>query len=372
MAFDRLILLLVLHLRCDTLSAQGHTKVWTMQDDKFLSLGRDDPDCINQTFIYQREGGIYFTIPEEINTIILPSSGALMFQQNQEIKFIARQLKCHSDSYNTEHFKLHVVQPMSWFDADNWQVKDSPRQNQAIPHIDRIPCECDTVEFPTNKSLWIDLDYMSQLTVKQVKINDRTDNLNEFLGTSLGQTMFLTDQLSTFKEGKCEGSNICGCHEPARFAGYLDTVCVNSEVCHEPFCIDPIQPIGHCCPICGAMIQIKANENICVSNLRSINEYMELSVLMHDEYAGKVDAYVGMIRGEHDKDIQIQIIAVDREEYDELSNGFIKKMSDSKGLVGSFKNDGWSSCSYPKTKLFLIKLFFHRNTSTLLWSSIPP
>lgn len=343
MASHRLILLLIIYIHFDTIAAQGHTKVWTMRDDKFVNFGKDDPDCINQTFIYQKQGGIYFTVPEEINTIILPSTGAIIFQQNQEIKFKSRQVKCHSDSYNTNHFKLHIVQPMSWFDTDNWRIKESQSQNKAIPHIDRIPCECDVVEFPTNHSLWIDLDYMPTLTVKEVKINDRTDNLNGFLGTSLGQSMFIYDKsYATFQEGLCEGPKSCGCHEPARFVEYLDSICINSQVCHIPDCLDPIKPIGHCCPICGAMIQITVNEHYCQSDLRSINEYMELSIRMREEYAGKVEGYIGMIRGEHDKDIKIQIIAVDKGDYNELSIGLIKEMSESKGLVTALKGDGSS------------------------------
>lgn len=348
MAFVRIILSLVIFLLSETVKGQGHTKVWTVRDDKFISFGKDDPDCINQTFIYQKGGGVYFTIPEEINTIILPSTGAIIFQQNQEIKFKPRQLKCHSDSYNTNHFKLHVIQPMSWFDTNNWRIKDSKSQNKAIPHIDRIPCECDVVEFPTNHSLWIDLDYMPQLTVKQVTINDRTDNFNSFLETNLGQSMFIYDKsYATFQEGMCEGTKSCGCHEPSRFVEYLNSVCINSEVCHEPDCMYPITPIGHCCPICGAMIQITVNDNYCNSNFRSINEYMDLSILMREKYAGKVDGYIGMIRGEHDKDIKIQIIAVDKGEYDELSVGLIKEMSDSKDFLAALKGDGMlRSCKH--------------------------
>lgn len=356
MAFDRVVLLLVIFLHSETIKAQGHTKVWTLRDDKFISFGNNDPDCINQTVIYQREGGIYFTIPEQINTIILPSTGAIVFQQNQEIKFKARQSKCHSDNYNTNHFKLHIIQPMSWFNTDNWRIKGSEYQNRAIPHIDRIPCECDVVEFSTNHSLWIDLDFMSQITVKQVKINGRTDNFNGFLATNLGESMFINYESDggAFKEGLCEESKSCGCHEPTRFVDYFKSICINSEVCHEPDCLDPIQPIGMCCPICGAMIQFSVDGAYCESNFRSINEYMELKILMEEKYAGKVDGYIGMIRGEHDKDIKIQIVAVDKAEYNELSVGLIKKMTQSKKFNDWLKQDGWSSSS-------LNRLFFVTN-----------
>lgn len=341
MAFGRLVLLLVILLHSETIKAQGHTKVWTLRNDKFITFG-NDPDCINQTVIYQKLGGIYFTIPEEINTIILPSTGAVVFQQNQEIKFKARQSKCHSDTYNANHFKLHIIQPMSWFDADNWRIKGPESQNLAIPHIDRIPCECDDVEFSTNRSLWIDLDFNSEITVKQVKINGRTDNFNGFLATSLGESMFTNYENDgvAFKEGMCKESKSCGCHEPVRFEDYLRSVCMFSEVCHEPGCLDPIQPIGHCCPICGAMIQIPIDEMFCMSNMKTSNEYMELKILMEEEYAGKVDGYMGMVRGEHDKDIKIQMIAVDKEEYNELSVGLFKKISQSKKFNEKLKRDG--------------------------------
>lgn len=338
MAFNRLIFVLLAYLHFDRCSSQRYTKVWTPREDKFINFGTDDPDCINQTFIYQRQGGVLFNAPEEINTIIFPSTGVLILQQNQEIKFKAREAKCHSDSYNTNHFKLHVIQPMSWFDTNNWRIKGAAYQNQATPHIDRIPCECDVVEFPTNHSLWIDLDYVSQLTVKQVRINDRTDHLNDFLDTSLGQSMFLYDKgYAKFREGLCENPKSCGCHEPSRFQEYVDTICIN-EVCHEPHCVDPIQPIGHCCPICGAMIQIGANERYCQVDFKEMGDYnTDLSTYMHLKYADKVDGYVGMIRRDHDKDLVIQIVAVDKGEYDELSNEFIKEMVKDKKFMSSVR-----------------------------------
>lgn len=296
MAFNRSIslLLLLLPLYCDVTSAQGLTKVWTMNTDKFINFGKDDVDCVDQTYIYQKTGGIVFTAPQRVNTIILPSNGVIMFPQNEEIKFLPRKDQCHGDSYNTNHFKLHTVQPMSWFNADNWQIKGAnAHQNKAIPHIDRIPCECDDVEFPANQSLWIDLDYMSELTVKQVRINGRTDNLNDFLETQLGQSMFMFDlSADTFKEGRCENTKSCGCHDPFMFKKYLDTVCLHSEVCHDPNCADPIQPIGHCCPICGAAIQMDVTSAYCMSDLKSVNEFLELETMMHDEFAGNAEVCV--------------------------------------------------------------------------------
>ncbi|XP_037042573.1 protein amnionless [Bradysia coprophila] len=341
MTFDRLTSLFLLCLCCDVIRAQGHTKVWTMPQDKFVNFGKDDINCINQTYIYQKEGGLYVTLPEQVNTIILPSTGAVMFQQNQEIKFTARKAQCHSDSYNANHFKLHIIQPMSWFNTDNWQIKGrTQHQNRAIPHIDRIPCECDDVEFSTNQSLWIDMDYMSEMVVKQVKINDRTDDLSNFLETGLGQSMFMHTYFGTFKEGMCEDTKSCGCHSPAMFAEYLETVCLNSEVCHEPNCLEPIQPIGHCCPICGGAIQINVNRLYCMTDIHSANEYMQLTTLMHDEFAGKVDAYIGMVRGAQEDDIKLQIVAVDREEYNEHSVGFINKMYNDNRFFGAFKSEG--------------------------------
>lgn len=339
MAFKRFVLLLVIYVNIDIIKSQGHNKVWTMREDKFINFGKDDPDCINQTVIYQQRGGIYFTIPDEVNTIILPSTGAIVFQQNQQIKFKPRQPKCHSDTYNANHFKLHLIHPMSWFDTDNWRIKDTPHQNEAMPHIDRIPCECDVVEIPTNRSLWIDLDFVSGFRVKEVIINDKVDDLNAFLETNLGQSLFNSDA-SSFTMGVCEESKSCGCHEPERFVEYFHSVCLHSPVCHQPECLDPIQPIGHCCPLCGAMIQIPVSKSFCVPNVRSINEYLEVATWKYKEFAGKVDTHMGMVRGEHDDDIIIQIIGVDKGVYDELSVGLIKKMSESKNFVKSFKAGG--------------------------------
>ncbi|KAJ6650032.1 Protein amnionless, partial [Pseudolycoriella hygida] len=341
MAFECFILLFVIFAHSDEIKAQGHTKIWTIRDEAYIDVGSDKSDCINQTFVYQKQGGIYFDIPEEINTIILPMNGAVIFQQNQEIKFKAKQPKCHGDDYYTRHFKMHILRDMSWFDTDNWRIKGSLSQNKAVPHIDRIPCECDVVEFPANHSLWIDLNFIPQLTVQQVIINGKSDNLNGFLDTNLGQSMFMYYRdYVRFQEGLCEGPKSCGCHDPALFKEYLDLVCIHSEVCQEPPCLDPIQPIGHCCPICGAMIQVTVGEDNCLSDFKSANENMELFTLMKEKYAGKVDGYIGMVRGDHDKEIKFQIIAVDKEDYNELSVQMVKGMSESKKFNAMLKADG--------------------------------
>lgn len=325
MAFNRLTLLLLIFLHSHTIKGQGHTKVW-IPKDRFLTSGKEDPECINQTFIYQSFGGLFFTIPDDVNEIILPSQGAIIFQQNQEIKFRPRQLKCHTDNYNTNHFRLHTSRASSWFDTSNWRIKDTATQNKAIPHIDRIPCECDVIEFTTDRSLWIDMEYNPQMTVKQVIINNKTDDLNGFLGTHLGQLMFMYERSEgMFEEGLCEREiKTCGCHQPSKFADYLDLVCLNSDVCHEPGCLDPIQPIGHCCPICGGMLEITVDEGFCNPDFRSMNEYTDIYVLTQKEYAGKVDAYIGLVRGEHDKDIRFQMIAVDKGDFEGLSVDMIK------------------------------------------------
>lgn len=90
------------------------------------------------------------------------------------------------------------------------------------------------------------------------------------------------------------------------------------------------------------MIQLTVNDEYCKSDLRSINEYLELAIRTREQYADQVDGYMGIVRGEHDKDIKIQVIAVDKGEYNELSVGLIKRMSESKGLQTALKGDGSS------------------------------
>jgi len=39
-----------------------------------------------------------------------------------------------------------------WHDGNNWNGNDSLLNSEAIPHVERVPCQYDSVEFPTESS----------------------------------------------------------------------------------------------------------------------------------------------------------------------------------------------------------------------------
>lgn len=318
----------LLHLHC----AESVTKIWKGLKEEGKWEVRGNRDCAKRTLVFGPTAVFDFEIPTDIwkvEKIVLPVSGAIIIQENHPIVLNTFEEKCG------RNFANYMVQQKSywrpWFSAESWETENEPH-NVATPSIDRIPCECDSIVIPGDSILPIDLELIDYLTVKEVIINGMNGNFKELLESELGQLMFEDSALTTVAESICPQTH-CTCHSNERFLKYMEVVCNHDEYyCPTPYCFNPIKPIGHCCPICGAMIQL---EDSCESHSRSVFLNKEhildaiketIRLYKNGKYADLIDMSINIFPNNSDVSTILQITIVDRGEYNEYSTEIVKHL----------------------------------------------
>lgn len=303
----------------------GVVKVWKKdQSEPWGESDADKNDCSKSKAIFQKEveGFLYMDAQDhQLQEVILPVDGALVLPTQSKVHFSDTK-QCDTDGNGAN---LLGKSKRLWFSSTSWQT-EGESENVAKPDVFKIPCECDTVEFPSENIYAVDLQYVDEIVVNQILINDRTDNIEKFLETPLGQKMFLNSEAVQFSKGFCHPQKYCGCHNPDRFKKYTDILCEDeSKYCKEPHCFNPIKPEGHCCPICGAIMNFKFDDrSTCEFNTTNTEQiYRKLRRFRNGKYLNKLHYYAGMVPGKTPSENVLQLVVAEVDDYTGISVEFM-------------------------------------------------
>ncbi|VVC37695.1 Amnionless [Cinara cedri] len=246
--------------------ADGATKKWTPNAD-FEDPGNWDagrvPSAID-VVAFQEDTAVPVVLPSarvDVCELVLPVNGQLVLEPNSRVFFSASSGNATGGcTGRTVKFKRNA--PTEWTDPDNWSSENA---NCATPHVERIPCAHDTVAFNPGNSFSVVVPDVP-IIVGAVKYGNQTfsqNELNEFLVSDIGDQEFKStspnnDVSIKLTEMLCDDSTGCECGT----LEYIDQVCkLASKRCDikNLGCISPVQPIGHCCRICGAYFSIRYN-----------------------------------------------------------------------------------------------------------------
>lgn len=312
-----------------TLSCDAILKTWHPTEKNVWEYIGNNKQCSEQIIAYQKNffGAIMF--PEKftnITNLILPKNGVLIFKPNERISFKPTiNRNCDPSNY----VRRHLI-PSLWFLSRNWLASGNHvDNNKAIPHIERIPCECDEIEFQKNKSLSVSVWPAEELSIKSIKMNGKLSDFQTFRQTELGQIIFGDNIDVNVVSSVCNPPKTCGCFDNKRFAEYESILCYTEEqYCDVPHCLEPIRPIGHCCDICGATLLYNlTNDNIPVSSIscsNKIDSYVKrlrkiLYQLNDGKYLDLVDIHASIVPKKFNDDGNtvknvLQLILVDTDE----------------------------------------------------------
>lgn len=291
-------------------------KTWiTKQNEPWVSTNQ----CKNPKAIFKKEvdGFVYVDNQNhKFGEMVLPSDGAIVLSSNSTIQ-ITDDEKCE-----TSNDLLDAPKGL-WFSAKSWATEGEP-ENVAQAHIFRIPCECDIVEFPSENAYGVDLEFVDEIVVDKVLINGRVDNFQKFLESDIGQKMFLNSEAVNVEQGICHPPKYCGCHNSIRFRKYVEVLCQEeSKHCPEPHCLEPIKPEGHCCSICGAILDFKVDDT-CDFNMTKMDEVgHKLKRFRNGKYVNKLHWHAGVVPGKTRKDNKIQLVVAEVDEYTGISVEFM-------------------------------------------------
>lgn len=316
----------------------GVVKTWIkdrnqLWGDQTASSGDSLNDCKKSKAIFEKEvdGFLYMDKQHQLQEVILPSDGAVVISPNSQVRFTESK-KCDS---TTDDVNLLSTSKRLWFSSRSWSTEGEGR-NVAKSHVFQIPCECDIVEFPSENVYAVDLQLVDEIVADKILINERLDNFDQFLETPIGQKMFLNSEAVHFSPGLCHPPKYCGCHNPQRFEKFTDLLCEEeSKFCPEPNCLQPIQPDGHCCRICGAMLNFKI-ENTCDFNITKMNEVgRKLKRFRNGKYVNKLHYYAGMIPGKTAKENFAQLVIAEVDEYTGVSVEFMDYLTKDEHFRGN-------------------------------------
>ncbi|XP_031629460.1 protein amnionless [Contarinia nasturtii] len=300
-------------------TANGAVKTWIKdQSEPWGESNVNSNECT--IFKKELEGFLYMDAQEHhLQEVILPVDGALVLPTQSKVQF-SNTNQCEADE-NEAHF-LGKSKRL-WFSTSSWQ-SEGESVNVAKADIFKIPCECDTVEFPSKNIYAVDLQFVDEIVVDQILINDRTDNIEQFLETPLGQKMFLNSEAVHFSKGFCDPQKYCGCHNQNRFKKYTEVLCEEeSKYCKEPHCLNPIKPEGHCCPICGAILNFKTQDS-CDFNMTNMREVgRKLRRFRNGKYLNKLHYYAGMVPGKTNTENIVQLVVAEVDDYSGISVEFM-------------------------------------------------
>jgi protein amnionless len=281
-------------------------------DNKVPDLGSD--------LIYPRHLYALTTLPKQVGNLNLPLNGGFLLATNGEI--VVRE------STNKRSF-FRMIHKKPWLLSNNWRLLNYETNrvhdyNAAIPHQEMIPCQTDVVVFAADTAFRVDLQYLPKIQARGISLAGDTLDLEDFqafLSTEVGQLMFLNTDDTIFESSRCgdAATDECVCQA----SNVLDILCENERNdCTTPHCFEPVQPIGHCCPICAGVAQIEylPGQNVSVAKLK---ERVDKQVRISGYGPKDVDTHVSIVKDSSAKRQWIQLIIVDKQDFRGISTELV-------------------------------------------------
>ncbi|XKL63681.1 hypothetical protein PGB90_006045 [Kerria lacca] len=201
-----------------------------------------------------------------------------------------------------------------WLDPRNWY---SFTGNEATPHVERLPCIFDIIEFPNSNEWFVILPNRNLSVQALVYDSYRLRNWNfrfiiqmeSFLKHFVVSGNRDVSQLLTITGKKCFDKLGCECGT----LNYYEEICslIENECSQQLPCPFPVKPTGHCCPICGILLKrgyIKAyyDPTVFIFNKFKllVKRFLKNTVL-------KIETHISKIRGDA---VHIVIINKDGDE----------------------------------------------------------
>ncbi|KAJ2946840.1 hypothetical protein O0L34_g16169 [Tuta absoluta] len=288
---------------------------WTPNTSFDLAINFRDHKlpCSKQSVVFPEsvQEVINFEADIAVKEFILPKNGELLFDSLEEVIAFGAEDNDNCTESGTAYYTPRRY--YSWADPDVWS---SSKFNEATPDAERVPCYNDAVVIPKHtqftialpektqhiQSLSVGGTYQDYITFERLARMSSGDSPQQFVLNSVYST----------------GVRIAytGCYNPAGCPCQTHVLKINCALkfCPVPKCFNPIQPIGHCCKICGGFIvskigpsfdTLKFEEN--VANV--IESYGKNKLIYH----------IGILR-----DNRVQVVVVEKGDYDGTSTQAIQ------------------------------------------------
>uniref|UniRef100_A0A8C4T7W9 Protein amnionless n=1 Tax=Erpetoichthys calabaricus TaxID=27687 RepID=A0A8C4T7W9_ERPCA len=213
-----------------------------------------------------------------------------------------------------------------WYDPTLWQAAVSEDDLDTghylfTVHEESVPCHHDSVLFRSQSSFRVGMDSDDQsiilrsISVLGTKfINDK--DFQEFLKTNTGKLQFPDLTAIRVTNERCREKSGCECGNSANHNRICANLLRHSE-CPAIECKEPLNPVGHCCPVCGATLTLQYTETFDLELYRSrlqhlyLNTPMYSSIQMAMSKVPKAPAITGL--DQREAATVIQVLLLDQE-----------------------------------------------------------
>lgn len=175
---------------------------------------------------------------------------------------------------------------LKWFDPGLWKAAATWDDLQAerylfSVHLESVPCHNDDVVFRPGSSFRVDVSSgQSTVPVKSVSILGQKfssgSSFSKYLTSNSGKLQFHGSSSPAVVPPACTDPSGCPCGT----ADDYERICA-SVTCPELACPNPLRPVGHCCDICGAIVNLQISEAF---NLESYRQRLLHLVLNKPDY----------------------------------------------------------------------------------------
>ncbi|XP_005520168.2 PREDICTED: protein amnionless [Pseudopodoces humilis] len=182
----------------------------------------------------------------------------------------------------------------AWFDPTLWQDVLPSRELKPSGPIfsvdeERVPCRYDDVifqpetSFRVNTDSWQPVIHLRSISVMGQELNTPSSWAGYLGGPSAPLQFHGNGTLQVTGTG-CPDKSGCACGNgpdgPRICAALLRA---SGRQCPEPACQSPLQPLGHCCGVCGATINLDFTPEF---DLRKYQDRLVQELLSQPKYAG--------------------------------------------------------------------------------------
>ncbi|CAH1792522.1 unnamed protein product [Owenia fusiformis] len=224
--------------------------------------------CKNNRIVFPESAPlVYMQSNTTLMNIVLPSNGEIVLGDYVTLGFsdkIDTSATCRGGDAN-----FNRTSAVQWVDTNNWCVTAHPDDpcpsTPAPPMLDteKVPCKYDDVTFPKGSAFYVNLASKLLLNMKSLTLNGQgfsTNTFSAYLTSNMGKKQFVQNQGSSPTRININGDScydVTGCACGNDQGNVLAAVCaVQSSRCTSPMCRSALTPTGHCCPICGAVIEL--------------------------------------------------------------------------------------------------------------------
>lgn len=346
----KFITILILFLLAPIKNVKSLTKEWipNINYENPQHWEKEKLPCPQDNIIFPVDFDAALKLPVVINVnqLILPNDGYLLMESNSKIAFNnIKNMESRCNGHSKEDMRFKQPKVDFWYLSKNWKIVDEDKSNMvnnpAVSHEELIPCDGDIVVFPPQNSFLIDLEDAEHVLFYDIFMDNKSHIMDfvSFSNTNLGLTMLKNSEKTYVQQSRyhnrcSQRGNLdeCSCHGNIRKFKMHDTLCANEKpFCKPTHCLNPIKPEGHCCLICGAYMTLDGKS---LQPLKNIVDKIKAS---KSSYANNLYTHISSIYDIYDDYHNIQIVAVDKNYYDEISTDFMKEVN--KSLIRDYEGN---------------------------------